>query len=157
MNKPVTRAVMEAGLIEESTIEQLRRWGLLNTEAERKNIEDPQQIVNNLREAMEGEEAVAMRATDLDLIRQYLSNSKKGRLHVPADDDGRMASLTVEYCVTKMGSYIIPWTSENIKDLLLHEKTYLKTAEGLKVRFAYINELYYDDKKAFVVCAPLER
>jgi hypothetical protein len=157
MNKPVTKAVMEAGLVKESTVEQLRRWGLLNTAAERKNIESMQQVVDSLREAMEGEDAVAMRATDLDLIRQYLSSNKKGRLHVPADEDGKMATLTVEYSVTKMGTYIIPWTSESIKDLLLHEKTYLKTAEGLKVRFAYINELYYGDRKAFVVCAPLER
>jgi hypothetical protein len=157
MNKPVTRAVIEAGLVEEATIDQLRRWGLLNTDAERKNIEDPQQVVNNIREALEGEEVVAMRATDLDLIRQYLSNSKKGRLFVPADDDKKTASLTVEYAVTVMGSYVIPWTSESIKELLLHDKTYLKTAEGHKVRFAHINEVYYDDKKAFVVCAPLER
>lgn len=157
MDKPVTRAVMEAGLVEETTIEQLRRWGLLHTETERKNIEDPQSVVNSIREALEGEELVALRATDLDLIREYLANSQKGRLHVPANEDGKMASLTVEYGVTVMGLYVIPWTSESIRELLLHEKTYLKTADGRKIRFIRVDELYYGDKKAFVSCTPLER
>jgi len=157
MNKPVTQVVLEAGLIDEGTVQQLRRWGLLHTEAEAQNITDPDEIVNSIREAMEGGELVELRTTDLDLIQHYLKHREKGKLNVPnPEDEARMVGLPVEYCVTKMGDYVIPWTSEGIQDLLLHEKTFLRTASGTKVPFTHVRELYYDRRKAFVVCTPKE-
>jgi len=157
MSKPVTQVVLEAGLVDEKTVQQLRRWGLLHTEAEAQNITDPEVIVNNIREAMEGGDLVELRTTDLDLVRHYLEHREKGKLHVPnPEDDAKTVGLPVEYCITKMGDYVIPWTSESIQDLLLHEKTFLRTAAGIKVPFAYVRELYYDRRKAFVICTPKE-
>ena len=157
MNKPVTKVIMEAGLIDDQALAQLRKWGLLTTVAEVQNFKDPEIIVNRIREALEGDELVELRSTDLDLIRHYLNSRLKGKLHVPnPENEEKMVALPVEYCVTKMGEYVIPWTSDGIQDLLLHDKTYLKIMEGTKIRFSRVRELYYDSKKAFVVCAPME-
>ena len=122
-DKPVTRAILETGLFDEAAAAQLRRWGLLTTVAEEQNFKDPDAVVDRIRQAMEGEDLVELRDTDLDVVRTYLNDRVKGKLCVPTpEDESRIVPLKLEYCLTKMGEYVIPWMSEGIQDLLLHEK-----------------------------------
>jgi hypothetical protein len=147
---------METGLVSKDSVEQLRRWGLLNNEAEVHNFTNPEDLVGRIRQVLESPDVVEMRDTDLDVIRRYLTTREKAKLHVPSPDDkDKTVPLPVEFCKTRMGEYVIPWTSESIKDMLLDEKTYLKPVGKARVRFQDVRELFYDDHKAFVVCTPV--
>jgi predicted transcriptional regulator len=156
MDKPLTKAIIETGLVDEHNIEQLRRWGLLTTVAEVQNYKDPEVIIQRIREAIEGEDAVELRDTDLDLIKEFLAHKEKGKLCVPVseEEDKKIVSLPVEYCATELGEIVIPWASEGIEDLLLHPKTHMKLSGGEKITFSSVREIFYDRRKAFVVCSP---
>ena len=106
-------------------------------------------------EAVESEEAVEIRATDLDIVTQYLASRKKAKLHVPnPEDPEKTVGIQVEYCRTRLGEVVIPWTSESINDTLLDERTYLKPVGEDRIYFADVRELFYGDHKAFMVCDP---
>ena len=157
MDKPVSRAVLESGLIKGDWIEQLRRWGLLTTEAEVRPFTEPEEVAARIQQVLESSDVVEIRDTDLDIIQRYLSNREKGKLHVPSpEDEMKTVPIPVEFCRSAMGEYVIPWTTESIRDLMLDEYTYLKPKGAPRVRFQEVRELLYDAKKAFMVCSPVE-
>lgn len=151
--RPATQAMIDSGLIDSANIAQLKKWGLLSGEGEPIEVlSSPNAIVDRIRAVLES--AVEMRDTDLDVIKLYIQKREKGKLHLPPETGTKTVPISIEYCKTKMGEYVIPWTSEDISDLLLDPRTYLKTADKKHIRFVDIRELYYDDVKSFIVCAP---
>lgn len=158
MNKPVSVAVIESGLIPDEVLAEMTRWGLpLVTVDESQVARSPEQVVRRIQEALEGEDVIRLRDTDLDMIRYYLTEQKPGRLHVEE------TSFDVFFCRTKLGEYVIPWKSESIQDMMVDPKTYLSFSEktdGASVRhkvfFSDVRELYFGDTKAFMVCEKLE-
>jgi hypothetical protein len=150
--------MVQSGLIDEDWLKQMRGWGLLSTPEEAEPITDPQVLVDRLREVIESREAVELRDTDLDIVRQYLAKREKGKLHVPnPEESGKTVPLPVEFCRTVLGEYVIPWTSESIRDLLTDEQTYLKVVGRPRIQFQEVRELFYDRQRAFVVCTPTEK
>lgn len=154
MSRPVAQAVIDSGIIDANTIAQLQRWGfLLDVQPGGPEEISAADIAQNILDAVESEEAVELRSTDLDIIKEYLKSRKKARLHVPDPaGDKKTVGIPVDYCLTQMGEVVIPWTSEAIHDLLLDEETYLKPIGEERIYFADVRELFYDDHKAFVVC-----
>lgn len=157
MTRPVAQAVIDSGIIDDNALAQMKRWGfLLDVEPGGPSEISATEVAQNILDAVESEEAVELRSTDLDIIKAYLSSRRKARLHVPSpDEEDKTVGIPVDFCVTKMGEVVIPWTSEAIHDLLLHENTYLKPVGEERIYFADVRELFYDDHKAFVVCTPV--
>ena len=159
MTQPVTKAVVETGIVGGDALAQLQRWlqpGLpLEVPDDGEPLVSAVAVAQRIMEAVESEEAVEIRATDLDIVTQYLASRKKAKLHVPnPEDPEKTVGIQVEYCRTRLGEVVIPWTSESINDTLLDERTYLKPVGEDRIYFADVRELFYGDHKAFMVCDP---
>ena len=157
MDKPVTKAVLETGIVDEASLKQLRKWGMLDDDAQPLDFDgqSSEAIVERIREAVESGDAVQIRDTDLDAARQFLGSRQKGKLHLPSpEDDEKTVPLTVEFCILKLGEYLLPWSSEGVQTLLTNRRTYLKPVGKPRVYFEDVRELFFGDKKAFVVCTP---
>lgn len=157
MNDNRRVAVLKAGIIPTDMVTELARWG--NYEVPEVQVEeDPRTALAGIREAIESHDTVALRITDLDALNYYKQNTLKGRLYYSLRGGPQTLrnSSFIEVAYAKMpdGNYLIPWTSEDIFDLMLDEGTYLKPAGGARVHFANIDELYYGEQKAFMVCTP---
>lgn len=158
MDRSVTQAVLATGLVDSDALAQLKRWGFLNEVGTPNSFESPEEIVETLRAAIESHEAVETRDTDLDIARQYLLHREKAKLHVPSPEDpDKTIPIAIDFCLTSSGDYVIPWRGESIEDLLMNPGTYLKPAGKPRVYFSDVRELFYDRKKAFVVCTPAEK
>lgn len=150
-------AVLKAGIVPPTMVAELTHWG--NHETPELVIEtDLRRALSEIREAVESHDTVALRVTDLDALKFYEENRQVGRLYYSLR--GGPAALrnatfiNISYAKTREGNYLIPWTDEDIFDLMLDEGTYLKPAGGARIHFANIDELYYGGNKAFMVCTP---
>jgi hypothetical protein len=70
------------------------------------------------------------------------------------DNPGKTVGIPVEYCKTRLGEIVIPWTSESINDTILDDRTYLKPVGEDRIYFADVRELFHGGHKAFMVCEP---
>src|SRR3972149_9001320 len=132
MNSNMKIAVLKAGIVPETVLPELERWGMQLPE----DVEvetDRSEALANIRESVESIETVEVRMTDLDAVKDYGKNSMPGRLYYSGPDspksDPRARKTTfvdVTYAVTAIGNYLIPWTEEDIYDLMLDDGTYLK-------------------------------
>lgn len=158
MSKEVAKVVVEAGIVDRDAFAQLQRWGYLtDVDIGGEGVLSGAALAERILEAVTSEEEVEIRATDLDLIKDYLSTRRRARLHVPSPEkEGQTIGIPVEYSTTKLGEVVIPWTSESISDQLLNDSTYLKPAGGPRIYFADVRELFYGEHKAFMVCVPVK-
>lgn len=153
MERTRTIAAIKTGIVPVETLEEMRRWGLPvrfiedNTPAA---LSSPREVVDRIREALESEDLIETRDTDLDILQHYLANQRRGLLHLQGEDSS--ATTPVYYCVTEFGDYVIPWRYESMKDLLLDPKSYLKDESGTRVYFRDVRELFFGGTKAFIVC-----
>lgn len=157
--RPIANAVVQAGLIDDSVLDEMARWGIHITAVPDQGIlSNAQSVVDHIREAIEGEDQVRIDETDLDILRRYLDRKqqKTGRL-ILRDEDKHQTTMKVNFCLTEMGEYAIPWTDGEVPTLLINGESHLKWNDGEKERDIYffsLRELYYGSRKAFVVCAP---
>ena len=157
MNSERRLAVLRAGIVPSDKVAELSRWNGFEVPTGVGVEPNRKQALADIREAIESKETVEIRATDLDALRYYEANQKPARLYysVPADGDKRKTTfVNVQYAKTPIGNYMIPWTSEDIFDLMLDEGTYLKPNGEPRIYIADIAELFYGENKAFMVCTP---
>lgn len=153
--KPLTTAVVEAGILPENALKEMARFNPAiappTAAADQVPLED---AAANIQRAVQGQDYVAFRETDLDAVKTYLKTQKQGNLHLAlASVDGtNTADFPIAYGRTTMGEFLIPWNSSNIADAMTDPETYLTTEEGEAVYFSDMRELHYDDTKAFMVC-----
>lgn len=154
MERPVAGAVIDTGIVDASDIEQLRQWGLFTGEdAAPGKYKTAVEVINCIREALDSGETVELRRTDLDLAKEWLKDHRKGRLYMVPTGSTKPVSISIDYHKTRMGDYVIPWTSDSIFNLMVAETTYL-VVDGKKIHFSDVEELFYGDSKAFMLCAP---
>jgi hypothetical protein len=161
MTTPLTTAALRAGLISKATLEEFRRWGAPIDIPEGipakppKTIEEAGQLIE---EALQSEGYTIARETDLEVLHQYLSTQAHGTLHVefftsdPTQETE--ADIDVNYGVTPIGEFIIPWKSESIASELTNGACYLTSESlgGSKIFFMQVRELFFGEQKAFMVC-----
>lgn len=158
----LTNAVLESGVIDAEIIAEMKRWGM-PLDWSGNTLDDLPLVISKIREALESEDTVELRDTDLDVLGHYLLTKVKGHLVLPDHRTGKSHSMPVEYAVTAFGEYIIPWSSEGISDLLLDPKAYLRLAKPLgqdkptKVMFTDVKELFFGSRKAFVACTAAKK
>jgi hypothetical protein len=152
----MTKAVLKAGLITPNMLREMKRFSpFIDRDAE---VEEPKELeaaAKIIADALESREYTIVRETDLDALRQYADEHTEGTLHIDDVSQAEPMEFTVSYCVSKAGEYIIAWTAESIEDVLTNGSTFLKTAVR-EVYFKDVRELWYGEKKAFVVCVPRE-
>ena len=154
--KTLTVAVIKSGILEPETVAEINRWGLpVEFVAEEKLLTTKEEVIAHIQEALESEDIVQSRNTDLDILNEYLQNQQQGRLYIHDTDTGHKTSFTVSFCRTKMGDYVIPWRAEALSDLLINASSHLKvTGTKKKIYFLDVNELFFGEHKAFIVCTP---
>ena len=157
--QPRTKAVMESGILPDSVIDQMRKWGLVTSSVDKNENLNASDVAGLLQSAVESESAVQLRDTDLDIVTQYLNQQSKGRLYFPTpsedpNSEDRVSFTEVFFCPLLTGEYVIPWQGESIRDLLLDPRAYLKPSGGEKIHFADVRDLFFGDTKAFIVCRP---
>jgi hypothetical protein len=153
--KPLTTAVVEAGILPENALKEMARFSPVISPRPAVTDQVPlEDAAATIQRAVQGEDYVAFRETDLDAVKTYLKTQKQGTLHLTtASAEGAVAAdFPVAYGRTTMGEFLIPWNSPNIADAMTDPETYLITEEGEEVHFSDMRELHYDDMKAFMVC-----
>ena len=158
----ISEVFSRIGVVDPQMLAELRRWGFPIPEAKTPaaSISDADAAVQALREVIESEEAVAIKQTDMDILKQYTSSMKKGRLHLTVKDLRGEEINRGNFEVTfgrayPSGDYIIPWDNESIEEFMLDGDTYLQDGKR-RIRFNTVRELFFGDTKAFMICAPVK-
>lgn len=154
MEGPITKAMIDVGIIDPDALKQLRVWGLMSQPVEPAGTFDSADAAaQHIIEAVESREAVAIRDTDFEVLKQYLATKVKGKLHVPnPEDPDKTVGISVYYGKTKMGEIVMPYLEETIMDSVQDDVAYLKPVGGERLYFTSVRTLYYDDHPAFVIC-----
>ena len=154
MNKPVTVAVLQAGLLPKNVIHEMSRWGLpLSFVEDQRVLASIEEVIGCLREAVESDDAVTMRDTDLDALSHYLRNHKEAKLRIFAGIADVASVVTVTYTVLPNGRYLIPWIDESIADAITDQRSYLKVGDE-RISFSEVEELFVGGKKALIYAKP---
>jgi hypothetical protein len=152
----MTKAVLKAGIITPNMLAEMKRFSpFIDRAAEAEAPKELEQAAKIVADALEAQEYTLIRETDLDILQQYVESHLEGMLHVEVVEEKLPAEFAVTYCVSKTGEYVIAWTGESIEDVLTNGMTYLRTGVR-EVFFEDARELWYGEKKAFVVCMPRE-
>jgi hypothetical protein len=154
---PMTQAVLKAGIITPNMLREIKRFSVtLDPDAQVESPKELEHAAQIIATAMEEAGYTTVRETDLDVLRQYMETATDGTLHLEAGEEPM--SIEVTYGKTKTGEYIIAWNSESIEDSLTNGMTHLIVWTGKyeKVFFQDVRELWYGEKKAFMVCVPRE-
>lgn len=153
MSNEVVQIVVDAGLIEAGTLVELQRWGAPVPDPIPITV-DPVLIPSLIENAMQREEYIKIRETDLEILHQYLKTQAPGRFFVGSMDGGEAVSVDVVFGKTLLGEYIIPWqTGGQFVDIVTTQGSYLSTPEG-DIRFKDARDLYYGYSAAFAICIP---
>lgn len=151
--RTMTKAVLKAGIITPNMLREMKRFSpTLEQDAE---VEEPKELelaAKIIADALESEGYSLVKETDLDVLRQYMEKNTTGSLHLEAVA-GEPTDVNVTYAMSKTGEFIIAWNSDSIADELVMGTTFLETVMGI-IMFKDVRELWYGDKKAFMVCIP---
>lgn len=156
--RPLALAAVQAGLIDADIVAQFKRWGMLPRSLDASVVEDPTLAIERIQFALEAEEQVRLQSTDLDILKYYLDkeNQRKGQLVIVDNEFGTKATKTITYAlrtILSSNQYIIPWISDSIIDTITNGSTYLRCLPSKScVYFDSVDELYFGDVKAFMVC-----
>jgi hypothetical protein len=147
---PLTKAVLKAGVVSPAMLKEMQRFNpaLKGEEAAEEPV-DLDTASSLIVSALNSEEYVLVRETDLEAVRQYLSTTRTGLLHL--DSGQQDTDVDVTYGKTPLGEYIIAWVSDSIETFLTNGLSYLEE-DGKRVFFKDVRELFFGDKKAFMVC-----
>jgi len=159
--RPLGKAAIRAGLIDEDTMKEMQRWRMIPTDlSEFEQVDSVEEAVQIIQDALEAEEQVRLQSTDLDVLRHYLEpkNQRRGRLVIVNHENDTRGSKNITFCITPSRGYAIPWTAETVEEMMTNGATYLSYKEEgdekpRRVYFTSVDELYFGDIKAFMVCA----
>jgi hypothetical protein len=151
----LSQAVLRTGLVDETMLNELRRFGAVVPEGEPAKPVEPTEASRIIEEALQRHDLVLSRETDFDVLQQYFATEHAGRLFVVSGggEGTPTADFDVSYGRLRSGEYVFGWRSESIATLLCNGETYL-LAEEKKVFFKDARELFFGDFKVFVVCMP---
>jgi hypothetical protein len=149
----LAKLIVKSGILSESQLAEFQHWGRLTDAEVEASPMSAAEFMQKVESALQQEDMVLVRETDFGALRSYLSNQKKGQLHVQS---GKTESeFEVVYSVLNTGEYLIPWAGENLVDLLINGESFLKAEDGKVEYFYEIRELFYGEIKAFVACRPM--
>ncbi len=147
---PLTNAVLKAGIVSPEMLKEMQRFnpGLKEAHASETPV-DLETASSLIVSALNSEEYVLVRETDLEAVRQYLATMRGGLLHL--DTGEQNTDIDVSFGKTKLGEYVIAWTSESIEQMMTNGLSYL-VEDDKRVFFKDVRDLFFGDQKAFMVC-----
>ena len=169
--RPLAEAAIKAGLIDDETLAQLHRWGMVPKDVVPKDDMDLEEIIESIKDALDSEAQVRLQTTDLDLLRLYVNpkNQLRGQLILVADSEqrGTKSVVFVSRTLRSKEQFILPWMSESITELLTNGKSYLRwnvvnpaSPSGAdisrRVRMVDYEDVYFGDIRMFLVCTGME-
>lgn len=165
--RPLAKTAIEVGLVDDETLAQFRRWRLIPEDLGPIQNRSPDEVVESIQDALEDEGQTQLKTTDLDILRYYTDpeNQVRGQL-VLLDHQERRATKTIVFAIQKLvnseqdesESYILPWISEEVTDLILNGHSYLrwKDDRSHRVYMLDMEDLYIGDVKMFTVGKGME-
>jgi hypothetical protein len=159
--RPLAEAAIRAGLIDPEVLTQFKKWGLVPKDIEPVGASNPEEIVEELQEALESEDQVRLQTTDLDLLKYYLTpeNQQRGQIVLVHPETHQRATRTVVFAVRSLygrDQYILPWMSDTVADMLTNGNSYLRwVPPGAASKRIYLIEhdkIYLGDVESFLVC-----
>lgn len=147
----LAKAVAQSGALDADTLREIAKWRLPLELPQDDPFDSPEEAVEAIEAAMESKAAVEVRATDLDVLKQYLATATKGKLHIVTEHEN--GAFAVTYGTTMLGDYIIPWQSDSLVEYLTNGESYLQGKAG-KVYFSAVQDLYFGERKVFIQCTP---
>lgn len=162
--RPLAEATVRAGLIDDDTLAQFRRWGFVPKDLVPDKDKTPQESLEAIQAALETEEQVRLQVTDLDLLRHYMAvdNQLRGQIVLINPETEQRGTKTVTFAKRishGRSQFVLPWLSEGVTDLLVNGKSYLRWTEEGKSNRVYLvdyEDLYFGDVRMFIVCTGVE-
>src|SRR5690606_33183592 len=111
------------GAIDSDMLRELHAWRVPVPVPEEEPFGTVEEALAYLEAALEGEPQVALRYTDLDLLREYNRTRQKIKLHLEVGEES--STITAIAGKTAAGEYIIPNNSATFQDLMLDERSYI--------------------------------
>lgn len=152
---PVALTAMKLGLISPEMRAQFAQWGEV-PDIEPIEVQSHEEVVELVERALQTDELVMPKVTNLELLQQFCMTQRLGKLHLSLNDEE--AAFDVVFGVSRAGDIILPYRSEDISDAMLNPaQSYLEwDVDGIahSVYFRSVEDSYYGDVKAFIVCAP---
>jgi hypothetical protein len=149
MTSEVAKVIQQAGLVDDSTVKELRRWGAPITPASIGPVPDPEILPALIDRAMQNENMVQVRETDLEVLQQYVQTQTPGSLRLE-EMSGKVLELSVIFGRTPLGEYILPWMGDKVSDLL-EDCLVSLSLEGRWLSLERPKELFYGEQKVFTV------
>lgn len=148
----LTKAMALSGALDETMLRELSKWKLPIEVPEDDPYESPEEAIEAIEDAMTGVGQVEVRATDLDVMKQYLRTQRSGKLYLESTKE--KMTIPATFGVTTMGEYIMPWRGDSIADLLTNGLSHFIDGKR-KVFISDVQELYFGDTKVFILCTPI--
>lgn len=147
----LTKAVTLSGAIDTEMLREFAKWKLPVEVLNDDLYDSPEEAIEAIEEAMTGSDQVELRTTDLDALKQFLRTKRKGKLHLTTSKGS--GTIDVEFGVSAMGEYIVPWNADSIAEIIMNGESYILDVRR-KVFITDVTELYFGGNKAFMLCTP---
>lgn len=151
---PVALAALKLGLISPDMRDQFAQWGEV-PDVEPLEVQSPAEVDELIERSLQSDDIAIPKVTHLELIQQFCATQRLGKLRLAMN--GQVAAFEVVFGVTRGGDIILPWRSEDIREVLLDPETFLTwTTEGQErgVIFRSVEDSYFGDVKSFMICTP---
>lgn len=152
--------MVKSGLLTPEVLAEFRRWGfsLPGPGSREASPARPEEVVQAIEDALQSEDLVITRSTDLEVVNNFLRTAQTGQLHVVCAVEGEPDTSAEIECLfgrTLLGDYILQWHAESIEEFLTNGKTFLiDDARACAVFFARVQEVFFGKTKAFLICTP---
>ena len=152
MNSAIVAAALKAGIVTQQQLAELKRFRVPGIPADAetelpKTLDEAAAIIFNV---LQSEGFVMVRETDLSVVHNFLKDVHTGQLHIESSD----VAFPVQYSLTSLGEYVIPWRGEGIAELMITGETFLLLENDVScVSFSAVRELFFGEQKAFMVCS----
>lgn len=147
----LSKAIIRSGVIDQRFLQEMAKWKLPQTIPDEPPFTTSDEVVAAIEEAQESANQVEIRVSDPDALKQFLKTKQPCRLVLKYEEQS--AKFDWEYGTSPTGDYILQWGADIEADILCNGESYLWNGTS-KVYFSRVQDLYFGDKRVFVLCTP---
>ncbi len=160
---PLADVILRSGILTPGDHAEFARWkapAIVDAGDDGPTIDSAAQVIEGIERALQSRELVLVRATDLDIVTQFLRSQKHGKLHVTVTDQEvtQQAAFDIVFGRSSIGEYILPWKSELVEDVLVDGSAYLveqdENGNERNIHFSNVRVLYFGEQKTCIICTP---
>lgn len=148
----LSRAVALSGALDEDMLREFGKWRLPIEVPDDAPFESPEEAITAIEEALESANQVEIRATDLDILKQFLRTQRNAKLHLVTSHESGTFDISIG--VTTLGEYIIPWRKDGLVEVLTNGESHIIDGRR-RIFLSGVQDLYFGDTKVFILCTPI--